>query len=139
MPDLYLYSLRDGNVQRQSGLNWGYSDGHVCENDAYIAVTSGFIRANPTFFPNSTNIITVHWDDDIIMDCLLEGTQIIDDTEYYKQISSYNDKSVLGNYLRDRINVHNRRVTLDDLDAYGRRSITVTHLHSNHYLFDFHV
>ena len=51
MPILELYSKRDGIVQKKGGLNWGFSDGHVCIDDAYIAITTNFIKNNPGFFP----------------------------------------------------------------------------------------
>ena len=48
---------------------------------------------------------TIIWDDGAMMTCLLEGTQRINGNVEPKQISTYDDKSELGIYLRDRIGV----------------------------------
>ena len=45
------------------------------------------------------------WDDGVVMECLLEGTQDLDGKRAPKQISTYNDKSILGAYLRKRLGV----------------------------------
>jgi hypothetical protein len=139
MPDLELYSVRDGIVQHQSGLNWGFSNGHVCLADACIALTSHFIRTYPNFFPPHGSIITTNWDDGTVMQCLLEGTQEISGIVYPKQISSLGDKSILGTYLRRRIGVSNsHRITMADLNNYGRNYVTVSQTAPNIYFFDFH-
>lgn len=73
--------------------------------------------------------------------CLLEGTQEIDGFVYPKQISTYNDKSMLGIYLRGRIGVANDHlVTRDDLNNYGREDIDVIYNErENIYYFNFNV
>lgn len=141
MPEILLYSRRENEVQRQAGLNWGFSTGHVNEADAYIALTSSFFRKNLNFFPPQGNIINVIWDDGVRMTCLLEGTQQIDGVTYPKQISTFNDKSILGMYLRNRISVpDNHLITRRDLQWYGRESVQVTFdARSNTYYFDFSV
>lgn len=140
IPNLELYSVRDRIVQLQSGLNWGFSDGHVCLADAYIALTNHFFRTYPNFFPSHGNVITTNWDDGTVIQCLLEGTQDISGIIYPKQISSVGDKSILGNYLRRRISVSNsHRITMADLNNYGRNYVTVSHVAANIYDFDFHI
>lgn len=139
MPNLELYSVRDGYVQEQAGLNWGFSQGHVSTEDAYIALTTSFIRNNINFFPAHGSIIRTVWDDNTPMECLLEGTQIINNHTFPKQISSLNDKSILGSYLRRRLGVSpTHRITMQDLSNYGRDYITVT-LQDEVYYFDFSV
>lgn len=130
---------RDGQVPESSGLNWGYANAHVCNNDAYIRVAKADVISNPLYFPpkSQRDIINVTWDDGTDMTCMLEGTQEINSVEYPKQISSYGDKSIIGTYLRGRIGVFNRRVNRRDLENYGRIDITVTHLGGNNYMFDF--
>lgn len=140
MPDLELYSVRDNMVQLQAGLNWGFSDGHTCLADAYIALTNRFFRTYPNFFPPQGSVITTTWDDGTVIECSLEGTQDVLGTIYPKQISSSGDKSILGSYLRHRIGVPaNHRITMDDLINYGRNYVTVSYLQGNTYYFDFHV
>ncbi|MCD8181373.1 MAG: NgoFVII family restriction endonuclease [Firmicutes bacterium] len=138
MPILELYSVRDGIVPPQSGLNWCFADAHVNTEDAYIALTASFLREQPNFFPSHGNVINVVWDDGKEMKCLLEGTQSINGKIYPKQISSYNDKSEIGHYLRKRLGVDAMHViTMKDLNNYGRNYIDVTHLGNNRYSFDF--
>ncbi|CEP43689.1 restriction endonuclease PLD domain-containing protein [Paraclostridium sordellii] len=138
MPDLELYSVRDGCVQDRAGLNWCFSDGHVSTEDAYIAITAGFIKANPTFFPQHGSQIVTRWDDGMVITCLLEGTQTINGQVYPKQISSAGNKSILGSYLRRRLRVlSTHHITMQDLRNYGRDYITVTRSQNGDYEFDF--
>lgn len=140
MPRLELYSKRDGCVQRQGGLNWGFSNGHVCVDDAYIAITHDFIRKNPNFFPAVGSVINVIWDDGTKMSCSVEGTQEIDDRVYPKQLTSAYDKSIFGVYIRKRMGVVSGKViTMDDLDAYGRRDIEILRVENDVYEIDFSV
>lgn len=130
---------RSGNVPDRSGLNWCYANAHVCNEDAYIKISKSIICNSPSYFPPKSvySIINVQWDDGMLMTCLLEGNQTINGIDYPKQISSNNDKSVIGHYLRGRIGVFGRRVNINDLNSYGRTDIEVTHLGSNNYRFDF--
>lgn len=140
MADLELYSIRDMRVQPQAGLNWGLADAHVNSEDAYIALTTAFFHNNPHFFPSHGSVIDIEWDDGMKMHCLLEGTQIINGTTYPKQISSYDDKSIIGHYLRQRLGVGpTHMITMADLMHYGRNNVAVTHLGGNKYYFDFHI
>ncbi len=137
MPRLELYSVKHGNVQEKGGLNWGLANAHVTTQDAYIALTKSFLDTYPNFFPPHGTLIEVKWDDGKIMTCLLEGTQG-PNKNLPKQISSYNDKSVLGSYLRYRLGVApNHLITMQDLQRYGRDFIDVNHLSGNCYYFDF--
>lgn len=139
MPTVYLYSRQENEVQRQAGLNWGHSRGNVCTEDAYIALNADFFRQNPNFFPQHGNTISVLWDDGIQMTCLLEGTQEVNGQKCPKQLSTYNDKSELGAYLRNRLGVSNTHlITRADLQNYGREDIDIFYNHSNNtYEFDF--
>ena len=141
MPIVYLYSRREREVQRQAGLNWGFSNGNVCTADAYIALNKDFFRQNPNFFPPRSSTITVLWDDGTRMTCLLEGSQEVEGLEYPKQLSTYNDKSLLGVYLRTRLGVSNTHlITRNDLRNYGREDINIYYDERNNvYHFDFSV
>lgn len=140
MPRLELYSPRQGRVPTKSGLNWGFADAHVSTADAYIALRKEFFLTFPNFFPPHGNIICVVWDDGTRMTCLLEGTQEINGDILPKQISTYDDKSELGAYLRDRMGLpYNHIITFADLQAYGRTDIEVRFLEDGRYYFDFSV
>ncbi|MGN0499356.1 MAG: hypothetical protein ACI4F6_09910 [Acutalibacteraceae bacterium] len=141
MPRLELYSVRDGEVPKQSGLNWCFANAHVKPEDAYIALTTQFLKNYPDFFPKGGNIINVEWDDGVKMYCLLEATQLINGIVFPKQISTYNKKAELGHYLRQRIGVSaNHVITIADLNSYGRNYVDVTCITRHRsYFFDFHV
>lgn len=143
MPRLELYSVRDGNVPKQSGLNWCFANAHVKPEDAYIALSTEFFRNNPDFFPPQGSIINVEWDDGNKMYCLLEGkhSKPINGVICPKQIATYNEKSELGHYLRQRLGVTaNHVITLNDLSKYGRNYIDVTCITKHKdYFFDFHI
>lgn len=137
MPRLELYSVKYGSVQEKGGLNWGLANAHVTTQDAYIALTRLFLDTYPDFFPPHGSLIEVEWDDGELMTCLLEGTQG-PNKELPKQISSYDDKSILGSYLRYRLGVSpNHLITMQDLQRYGRDYIDVEYLGENRYFFDF--
>jgi len=141
MPTVYLYSRRENEVQRQAGLNWRFSKGNVCTADAYIALNKDFFIENLNFFPPRRSMITVMWDDGARMTCLLEGSQEVDGIEYPKQLSTYNDKSILGVYLRTRLGVSDiHLITRNDLRNYGREDINIYYDERNNiYHFDFSV
>lgn len=141
MPNIYLYSMQTNEVQEQAGLNWCFSHGNVSNQDAYIALTHSFFRENPSFFPEHGSVINVAWDDGTEMRLLLEGTQSINGETKPKQISTVGDKSILGRYLRGRLNIDStHRIVREDLQNYGREEILVTFDEENQrYLFDFSV
>jgi hypothetical protein len=132
---------KNGGVHLKGGLNWGFSKGNVCLEDAYIPLHVSVFINNPGFFEpiGADNRIHVTWDDNTEMELLLEGRQsnLINGQLYAKQISSDEDKSILGNYIRRRISVQGRRIILQDLINYGRTDITVTRNSINSYHFNF--
>lgn len=97
-----------GQVHAASGLNWGYNAGTALLGDAYIPVNRDeIIKARQMFIkPSPVNVpISAVWDDGTKMTLLLEGNgvDLCDGNFYPKQISTYGNKSILGNYLRERI------------------------------------
>jgi hypothetical protein len=145
---------RRGLVANASGLNWGQGQGHVAPNDAYIAIKKEYIRSYPKLFPpkqdfttvidvggrknRHNDIVEIIWDDGTIMDGLLEGNQDENGVRYPKQISSFPRKSLMGEYLRNRLGVQSeKQVTIDDLNRYGRTAVDVSLLEEGVYKFDF--
>lgn len=100
-----------------------------------------FLRTHPNFFPSHGNEISVIWDDRTEMNLLLEGTQTINGITFPKQISTPNNTSILGRYLRARLGVSlQHTITRSDLRRYGREDIDVTYDSTlNIYYFDFHI
>ena len=149
--------LGRGDILHQaSGLNWGQGNGHVAPNDAYIAIKKDYIRQYPNLFPpkqdfttmaniggrpnRHNDVIEIIWDDGMIMDGLLEGSQDENGLKYPKQISSFPSKSLMGEYLRYRLGVPlGEAVTMEDLNRYGRTNIDITLQDEGIYYFDFSV
>ncbi len=145
-----------GNVPLKSGLNWGHGTGNVVLNDAYIAIRKEHIRNCPYLFPPKQDFTTMYiaggrstrhndlieiiWDDGTTMDGLLEGSQDENGVKYPKQISSLPRKSLMGEYLRYRLGVPlGQRVTVEDLQRYGRMDISISLQDEGIYYCDFSV
>lgn len=127
-------------VPAKSGLNWCFAKAHVSTNDAYLPLRKTFLRANANLLPSHGERINVIWDDGVEMVCLLEGTQDLDGERAPKQISTYKNKSILGTYLRRRLNVTSDHViTYQDLLNYGRDNIEISRLDDGRYFLDFSV
>ncbi|WP_231426985.1 restriction endonuclease PLD domain-containing protein [Pedobacter sp. Leaf250] len=134
-----------GTVHNTGGLNWGSNpENHTRPLDAYIPIHIATIRANPGLFPAKTpnqTIKTLTWDDGRVMQVLFEGNQEDSNTGviYPKQISSTPEKNVLGSYLRSRLGVSpTHRITLADLQLYGRATIDIIQTGPDQYAVDFH-
>lgn len=150
---------RNGMVSKKSGLNWGLSKGHVSEGDAYIRITSNYIKLFPSLFPPKKYVgmddpqskgkknrendeVELIWDDGEKMIGLLEGqqTKTINGLVYPKQLSTSPNKSILGKYLRKRLGVDlNHTITKRDLLRYGRTSIDISSVGEGIYYLDFSV
>lgn len=150
---------RNGMVSKKSGLNWGLSNGHVSEGDAYIRITSNYIKLFPSLFPPKKYVgmdnplsngkknrendeVELIWYDGEKMIGLLEGqqTKTINGLVYPKQLSTSPSKSILGKYLRKRLGVDlNHIITKSDLLRYGRTSIDISLVGEGIYYLDFSV
>lgn len=163
--EIPLYSVRQNKVPEKSGLNWGLADGHVAEGDGYIALTKEIIQKNTNLIkPYDQNYqssssrtrqsepVEIIWDDGYIMAASFEGTNKINNKTYPKQITSYSaktpylngkkisKKSILGRYLRKRLNVPiSHKITMEDLNKYGRNTITLSLIEDGIYYADFSV
>ena len=134
--EMPLYSVRANKkiIHKKSGLNWGLSDGHVADGDAYIGISRKILEDNQAMFkpynPDYKNThnnkskqsepIELIWDDGTTMEASLEGTQTLkgSNLQFPKQLTSYSSKtpylsdgtrisakSILGRYLRNRIGI----------------------------------
>jgi hypothetical protein len=139
-----------------SGLNWGQGNAHNNLNDAYITIKKDYIKQYPHLFPPKqdfatiTNVggkpnrhndaIEIIWDDGMIMDGLLEGSQDERGLKYPKQITSFPGKNLMGEYLRRRLGVKSGQpVSIGDLQRYGRTDIDISLQDEGIYYFDFSV
>ena len=156
--ELKLFDPKTGQVQERSALNWGFSKGHVYKDDAYIRISIEDVRLYPELFlPKTYNpeeghrsrkideAVELIWDDGVVMECLFEGTQTIDGDDYPKQIASSGSKRYLGEYIRNRLGkglvskqkLDHERITREDLEGYGRSTISLSLISTGVYKADF--
>ena len=140
MPDITLLT-KTGRIHRTGGLNWGSNAlNHTRPYDSYIPIHIGSIRANPGLFARKQArqvTITFHWDDGTTMQGIFEGNG---PDGYPKQISSWPSKDILGRYFRNRLGLaNNRRISMQDLNNYGRTTVTINRIDARNYSLDFHV
>jgi hypothetical protein len=166
--DIPLYSATGGekSVPPASGLNWGLGEGHVAPGDAYIRLPKTIIKDNHGLISpydedyttpdgkraRKSDPIELIWDDGTVMEASLEGVQNYNGEEYPKQLASYSSKtpyldgeriskkSILGRYLRNRLNVDvNEQITLETLQNFGRDTVTLSLIEDGIYYADFSV
>ena len=139
------------------GLNWGQNaNNNTNLNDANIPIRAHHIKNYPHLFPAKQNApirldtrgrtqrhndrIDIVWDDDTIMEGLLEGNYRINNEVYPKQICSFPEKSQLGIYFRNRLGVPlGARVSRRHLERYGRTTVEVSILSEGVYYIDFSI
>lgn len=157
--EMELFDPDTGQVQGMSGLNWGFANGNVTPNDAYIPIRTRHIKQFPHLFQpvffnpeaghrsrsKSKEAVELIWDDGVIMEALFEGSQPINGLNYPKQISSIPKKSVLGEYIRSRLSLppvspdrkESEKITRATLEGYGRNSISLKLIQPGVYAADF--
>ncbi len=120
----------EGNVGERSGVNWGQRPGRD-PNQAYIPVPAK-VR-NSGFFPPKGQHFIMLTDDDKSLDCVIaQGGD--------KAIETYKNNSILGAYIRERMNIPSgRKIQLSDFARYGRSDVTIYKIDSETYYLDFSV
>ncbi|EJQ61373.1 restriction endonuclease PLD domain-containing protein [Bacillus mycoides] len=154
---MILYNPNTGEVPLSSGLNWGHSpNGHNNPGDGYIPIRTSHIRAYPRLFSpkqahpirslglgrsnRQNDSIELIWDDGVLMDAALEGSQPLNGRQYPKNLCSFPNKSVLGVYIRERLGLPpNALVTRSNLLQYGRDDIHLSLLQDGTFYADFSV
>lgn len=167
MPLYSFDSKKRKVVTPKSGLNWGLQSGNTrvgtAYAEAYIPVTSELVDNHPVIFPfvpstrttTSGKItrrfdpVTVLWDDGTLMEMVFGGTGVERPSkskrlpnapfhQYPNNITAEKGGSVLGEYLRKRMNVSERRqITYKDLRDYGRDYIEFTYIQDGYYEANF--
>jgi len=150
--EMVLYDPVTGQTQLSHGLNWGLAEGsHVRPNDACIPIRVEHIRRYPQLFPplqknpertrgSLNEVIEIVWDDGVVMQGRLEGSQPVDNIKYPKQFASFPHKDDMGHYFRHRLGMSiGQRILREDLIRYGRDTVSVSLLEEGMYLFDFSV
>ena len=121
---------RTGETGARSGLNWGQRNGRE-PNQAYIPLPSKYAKSG--FFPLNAQQFSVLTDD---------GNQLILRVEQQdnKAITTPLNNSLIGEYFRNRLGLANGEyVRKQDLDNYGRTSVTFYKLDDEQYVMDFSV
>lgn len=153
--DTYLISFLDknGNLPEKSGFNHGHSDAPKSVSksgkkqgrnikDAYLV-----LRARPDdsrkrgflpFAKKEVNPFTLLTDDNRSFTCKAAGVaKARGGIEVPKQIQSAHNPE-LGIYLRERMGLAlNKKVTIEDLRAYGRTDYELKKIDENTFLFNF--
>lgn len=121
---------RYGNMPPISNLNWGQRPGRE-PNQAYIHLPSSIYSTN--FFPERKIHFTVLTDDGKVLIC----TRAQDNG---KAIHTPHNNSLIGEYFRNRLDVHNGAfVKKEDLLRYGRTDVIFYKIDDETYLMDFSV
>jgi hypothetical protein len=133
--ELPLVSVKSGEIQNASGLNWGQSaalknpKNPRNKNDAYLTVPKSIRECK--FFPERGRYFSVRTDDGYALTCVIAQ-------DFGKAIQTPNDNSELGYYFRARLGVpEGEKIETSDLKAYGRLSVTFVKLDEEDYYMDF--
>lgn len=161
-----LYEYKNGRkyVPAKSGINWGLQSGNISKSpfaEAYIPIKIFDLKHYAAMFPPSGSVgsgiggkntrrlspVTVTWDDGTVMQMLFQGAQEYPKANnsaggpsmiYPKQLTANEGGSVLGKYLRERMNIPGRKlVSMKDFKNYGRDYITLTYINPGNYEADF--
>ncbi|NQG18495.1 NgoFVII family restriction endonuclease [Streptococcus suis] len=163
---LFIYEKNKKIVPKSSGLNWGNQSGHSKNSgylESYFAITANLIDNHPLVFPfkpekrttttgkitRDYDPITILWDDGYVMEMTFQGKGVERPPSgkrkdgdpyrcYPKQLTSASGGSELGEYIRKRMNLPQRKViTLSDLKKYGKEYIELTYIQDGYYEADF--
>jgi hypothetical protein len=160
--EMTLFDPTTGRVQEQSALNWGFSNGNVTPNDGCIPIRKSHIANYPNLFKpyflspeaghrersrvkKEYEVVELIWDDGLVMEAMFEGSQEHNGLKYPKQIASIPKKSIMGEYIRFRLGKDpvskerktDEKITREDLERYGRNSISLSLIQSGTYSVDF--
>ena len=146
-------------VPESSGLNWEIPNGSKRRpfrpdpkdrwkyDAAYLRVPKQVHKENPNFFPERDTLLTLKTDDGKIFYCTIQqdDRKAITTTGERERNPNLRGNRQLGLYLRKRIGVthgdhHPKdgyKITLEDLEAYGRTDYTIEKISDESYFFDF--
>lgn len=117
-----------GQIGKRSGLNWGQREGRE-PNQAYINLRAEVYKSD--FFPERGHYFTIITDDNKML-------IVVRAQDYGKAIETPHNNSLLGEYFRFRLAVpYGKRISLEDLENYGRTHIDFYKLDEETYLMDF--
>lgn len=118
---------RNGQVHEGGGLNWQLD--RKDKDAAYIHVPARVLR--DVFFPEPGLRFNVLCDDGVEMVMVCQGSG-------GKQLTTPQSNQILGRYFRKRLGLKSGvKVTLDDLNRYGKTYVTFYKKSQNLYYLDF--
>lgn len=124
-----------GELPKKSGLNWGQrldNLGNQREpNQAYLSIRKGARKEG--FLPDTGFTFSMLTDDGEVLDCTVQQ-------EGRKAVTTTDNNSILGLYLRERLDVGDGElVTVEDLEKYGRSDFTLKKIDNETFFFDFSI
>ena len=125
---LSLLDTHTKEVHKRAGLNWGQRERRN-PNEAYIPIPAKILQAG--FFPEKSVSFTAITDDKqsfIFVVAQMEG----------KALETPEDNALIGKYFRKRLGLPDgARVSREDLERYGRTSVSFIKLDEETYYMDF--
>lgn len=119
---------RSGKIHEKSGLNWGHR-GNRNRNEAYLPVPSDKYE----FFPKKGKHFNIIADDGVQLEVVRAQAD-------GKAIETFENNSILGKYFRKRIGVKDGSfIKKEDLDSYGRTTVSFLKLDNRTYYMDFSI
>lgn len=130
-------TIRGGDTPPKSGINWGHNGRNGLRqstrtgNEAYLSISKRVHKEHPNFLPQRGEKILILTDDEKMFVCVVAQ-------EHRKAIQTCDNNSILGAYIRERIDVPSGAyVETKDLIRYGRDSIRLSKIHEGLYVLNF--
>ena len=130
-------TIRGGDTPPKSGINWGHNGRNGLRqptrtgNEAYLSISKQVHKEHPNFLPQRGEKILILTDDEKMFVCVVAQ-------EHRKAIQTCDNNSILGAYIRERIDVPSGSyVETKDLIRYGRDSIRLSKIHEGLYVLNF--
>ncbi|MED3801625.1 NgoFVII family restriction endonuclease [Lysinibacillus xylanilyticus] len=130
-------TIRGGDTPPKSGINWGHNGRNGLRqstrtgNEAYLSISNQVHKERPNFLPQRGEKILILTDDEKMFVCVVAQ-------EHRKAIQTCDNNSILGAYIRERIDVPSGTyVETKDLIRYGRDSIRLSKIHEGLYVLNF--
>ena len=119
---------KKGNLPEKSGLNWGQRLSRE-PDQAYLSLKGD--SREEGFLPKRACNFSLITDDGRSFDCVVAQ-------DGRKAIQSTNNNSEIGLYIRNRIGIPSgAKVTVTDLEKYGRTDYTIEKINDETFLLDF--
>lgn len=124
------FLAKNGTLPAKSGLNWGQRPEQQREpNQAYLSIRLDARKEG--FLPEKGFTFTLLTDDDKNLDCTVQQ-------DNRKAISTTKNNSILGSYIRERLDVQQgEKIESEDLIRYGRTDFTLEKFDNETFMFDF--